>query len=229
MTKSRHAIPVIFFVDNSRKNGNFFLDKLIPVRYNKEKYLKKRYIEMKKFLLTVLMIPGLFLFGIFLIFYLPVDFFRYCFSPLRKDKRFQYRPFLLLSAGYTFYKAVQKEKLPVEFFPAKGSFGYFLYRNFLIIADFATPITYDNKTGFWHRLTEEGQAPADISPEIEAIKEEFLTLYPEEKPQNKLTVRLCVDKKEFLSEEDLRQAENNPLFLLHNGKNIAEVINSLAD
>ena len=84
-----------------------------------------------------------------LILYLPIDIIKYFTSLYYKNTKERYYLFGALSSYFKLYNIIKRNNLPIAFYRNKilniNSYGYFVYKNILILTDYNMIYNEDNK------------------------------------------------------------------------------------
>lgn len=98
-------------------------------------------------LIAIVFSPILILFLLGCALYTPIDYFRYKRTRYFQDTQAPYCWFASVSYCVRLYEIVKSADLPIEFHHRAGIFGYFVYRDVLILNEY-TPC-YDADRDMW--------------------------------------------------------------------------------
>lgn len=100
--------------------------------------------------LTILILPIIILFFLVCLVYLPIDWLRYLHSFYYKNTKEKYHLFGGLSSYFRLYNTIAQNQLPIAFYRDTdieiNSYGYFVYKNVMIINDYTFAYDEESKT-----------------------------------------------------------------------------------
>ena len=132
---------------------------------------------------TVIGAAGLLLFSPFILILLAVltiiNYIKYKKTRYYMDTKERYSWLCADSAHISFYDDIKKSELPIEYYRDKNiktaGYGYFVYRDILIIRDFDNVIYFDSGQNEWFIYEEHGEnlLKENVEEEIKKANEFF--------------------------------------------------------
>ena len=182
--------------------------------------------KVSQAIILILVFPIAVLMALFLIFYTPIDYIRYCFSNRRKEmkrlygKRAKYTWLVPHTDHYKIFELISKSNLPIQFYPQNQNpceRGYFYCDQTLFLPDVVPH--YDPESKNWYIVQEHDAS--DFLAYIEAEKEDFhkCTGYNENTKCEKIVFLV---KEKDMYDDDINMVEKADFILTYNKKNFAE-------
>jgi hypothetical protein len=180
-------------------------------------------------IILILVFPIVLLMLLFLLFYTPIDFFRYLFSGFRKDmkrvwgKRARYFWLVTIATHYKLYNLIAKNNLPIRFLPQDNNAceGGFVYSNKILFEEYVLP-HYNSEKDEWY-LTHGHHEEENLISYVEWKKAHFHECMAHNENVKCENVVFLVEERAVSSEEK-NLYENADFILMYNKKNFAEKI-----
>lgn len=121
----------------------------------------------------------LILLAIFIAVLTIINYIKYKKTSYYKDTKERYSWLCADSAHISFYNDIKKSELPIEYYRDKNiktaGYGYFVYRDILIIHDFDNVIYFDSEQNEWFIYEEHGEnlLKEKVEEEIKKANEFF--------------------------------------------------------
>lgn len=121
----------------------------------------------------------LILFAVFIVVLTIINYIKYKKTSYYKDTKERYSWLCADSAHISFYNDIKKSELPIDYYRDKNiktaGYGYFVYRDILIIRDFDNVIYFDSEQNEWFIYEEHGEnlLKEKVEEEIKKANEFF--------------------------------------------------------
>lgn len=121
----------------------------------------------------------LILFAVFIVVLTIINYIKYKKTSYYKDTKERYSWLCADSAHISFYNDIKKSELPIDYYRDKNiktaGYGYFVYRDILIIRDFDNVIYFDSEQNEWFIYEEHGEIllKEKVEEEIKKANEFF--------------------------------------------------------
>ena len=121
----------------------------------------------------------LILLAVFIVVLTIINYIKYKKTSYYKDTKERYSWLCADSAHISFYDDIKKSELPIEYYRDKNiktaGYGYFVYRDILIIRDFDNVIYFDSGQNEWFIYEEHGEnlLKENVEEEIKKANEFF--------------------------------------------------------
>lgn len=181
--------------------------------------------KLKEILLTIVLVFLLLISALWTLIKTPWHYISYKRSPFYRDFKRKYRMFICTNADYRMYNLIKEKNLPVRFVTANAADPlancFFVYKKTLILHDL-TQISYRSDVNKWvFRLSKDASEKPIFEHAVESVKA-VQALPGCENVQNML---LLLSRSQILK-TDRERAEKDMRFLLHNGKDMADLLDA---
>ena len=181
--------------------------------------------RIKEFFVTGLLVIMLILTALWAFLKTPFHYIAYKRSPYYRDFGLKYQLFICTNPNYRMYNLIKSHALPIQFVyedsKNPADCGYFVYKHTLIIHDM-TQIQYREDIGRWVFRQARGN-PDEPMPifDYAMASLEAVNALPDHET---CTHMFLLINRAHVLKADLPRAEQDKRFLLHNGKDLADIL-----
>ncbi len=155
----------------------------------------------------------------------PFDYVSYKRSPFYRDFKRKYRMFLCAKWEYRMYNLVKEKSLPIRYLPRDEARpedgGFFLYKQTLIV-DNLMQVAFresDQRWIFQHTDKDGAQSMPIMDYVMDCVRQ------VNELPGHKTVTHMLIPiHRKQVAKKDLSRIERDQRFLMHNGKDLGELL-----
>lgn len=185
----------------------------------------KLFHRIKEFLVTGLLVIMLILYALWAFIKTPYHYFTYKRSDYYRDFRRKYTLFICTTPNYRMYNLIKKHNLPIQFLfsdpkDPTGT-GYFVYKHTLILHELSQ-VEYREDIQRW--VFHQSKGNLDEPTPIFDYAMGSLSAVNEIPNHKECTHMLLLINRKQVAKKDLARAERDTRFLMHNGKDLGDLL-----
>lgn len=182
--------------------------------------MKKLWYLIRNLFLSIFVVLGIALTLVCNVVTGPFQIIRYRKSAFYRNLGVKFNFYIPNTYTYTLYNRIHDAGLPIEYLlpedPEQAADGFFLWKDTLLIHDLSE-IVYSDQLQSWTVYPEDQEPLADTVADI-------LLRVKQVRAEEVARIVILMDRED-LELGDLARAQDDPLFLLHSGSDLEQVLN----